>query len=108
MHKLTFEVRPVEVGDGEALRSLFVGSTAEACAALAADAAGAVVAVDADAVVGVARWHELGTGEAEVAVYVAEAWRGNGLGRRLAAAAERSAESSGLRVSTSTMLGDAA
>ena len=113
MRKQTFAVRPVRMDDVAALRRLFVGSTAEECDRLASDADGALVAVDGDGdgvVVGVARWHRLGDGgdEAEVAVFVADAWRGRGVGSLLVAEAERMASSSGLTVSTSTMLGDAA
>ena len=115
MRKQTFAVRPVRMDDVAALRRLFVDSTAEECRRLAEDADGALVALDGDGdgdglVVGVARWHRLGDGgdEAEVAVFVAEAWRGRGVGSLLVAEAEGMASSSGLTVSTSTMLGDAA
>ena len=111
MRKETFAVRPVREDDAAALRRLFVGSTAAACRQLAHDASGALVASDGRGlVVGVARWHRIGDagGEAEVAVFVAEGWRGRGVGSQLAAAAERLAGASGLTVSTSTTLGDAA
>ena len=110
MRKQTFAVRPVRMDDVAALRRLFVDSTAEECLALAHDVDGALVALDGDVVVGVARWHRLvdGGDEAEVAVFVAEAWRGQGVGSRLVGDVERLAASSGVTVSTSTMLGDAA
>ena len=109
MRKETFAVRPVRMDDVAALRRLFVDSTAEECLALAHDVDGALVALDGDVVVGVARWSRLGTtGEAEVAVFVADAWRGQGVGSQLVGDVERLAASSGVTVSTSTMLGDAA
>ena len=109
MRRATFAVRPVRMDDVAALRRLFVDSTAEECDRLASDADGALVALDGDVVVGVARWSRLGSGgEAEVAVFVAEAWRGLGVGSRLVAEVEASAAAQGLDVSTSTMLGDAA
>ena len=111
MLRQTFAVRPVRMDDVAALRRLFVGSTAEECDRLASDADGALVALDGDVVVGVARWHQVGSAagaEAEVAVYVAEAWRGRGVGSQLVVEAERLAAAQGLHVSTSTLLGDAA
>ena len=111
MRKQTFEVRPVRMDDVAALRRLFVDSTAEECDRLAHDVDGALVALDGDVVVGVARWHRVGEAggrEAEVAVFVAEPWRGRGVGSQLVDEAERLASSSGLTVSASTMLGDAA
>ena len=111
MRKQTFAVRPVRMDDVAALRRLFVGSTAEECDRLAHDVDGALVALDGDVVVGVARWHRVGEvdgDEAEVAVFVAEPWRGRGVGSQLVADAERLAAASGARVSTTTMLGDAA
>jgi GNAT superfamily N-acetyltransferase len=110
MRRATFAVRPVRIDDVAALRRLFVGSTPEACRALAHDVDGALVALDGDVVVGVARWHRLVAGgdEAEVAVFVADPWRGRGIGSQLVADIERLAGARGLRVSTSTMLGDAA
>ena len=110
MGKETFAVRAVRMDDVAALRRLFVGSTAQECLELAHDVDGALVALDGDVVVGVARWHRLvdGGDEAEVAVFVAEAWRGRGVGSQLVAEVERLAASSGVTVSTSTMLGDAA
>ena len=111
MRKQTFEVRPVRMDDVAALRRLFVDSTAEECDRMATDVDGAIVALDGDVVVGVARWHRVGSAvgdEAEVAVFVAEAWRGRGVGAELVAEAERLAAAQGLEVSTSTMLGDAA
>ena len=109
MRKQTFAVRPVRMDDVAALRRLFVGSTAEECERLAHDVDGALVAVDGEVVVGVARWHRLGDegdgrSEAEVAVFVADPWRGRGVGTQLVAEAERLASASGLTVSTSTML----
>jgi GNAT superfamily N-acetyltransferase len=111
MRKQTFAVRPVRMDDVAALRRLFVDSTAEECRRLAHDVDGALVALDGDVVVGVARWHrvgEAGGDEAEVAVFVAESWRGRGVGSQLVAEAERRAASSGMTVSTTTLLGDAA
>ena len=112
MRKQTFAVRPVRIDDVAALRRLFVGSTPEECLELAHDVDGALVALDDDGlVIGVARWHRIGAAggdEAEVAVYVAEPWRGRGVGSQLVAEAERLAATSGMTVSTSTMLGDAA
>ena len=110
MRKQTFAVRPVRMDDVAALRRLFVDSTAEECDRLASDVDGALVAVDGDVVVGVARWSRVGAAddEAEVAVFVADAWRGRGVGSSLVAEVERSAAAQGLHVSASTMLGDAA
>ena len=110
MLRQTFAVRPVRMDDAAALRRLFVGSTVEECDRLAADVDGALVASDGDVVVGVARWHRLEADgdEAEVAVFVAEAWRGRGVGVQLVADVERLAAAQGLHVSTSTLLGDAA
>ena len=110
MRKQTFAVRPVRMDDVAALRRLFVDSTAEECDRLASDADGALVALDGDVVVGVARWHRLvdGGDEAEVAVFVAEPWRGRGVGSELVAAVGALASAEGVHVSTSTMLGDAA
>ena len=109
MRKQTFAVRPVRLDDVAALRRLFADSTVEACDRLAADGDGALVALDGDVVVGVARWSRVGsTDEAEVAVFVADPWRGRGVGSQLVADVERSAAAQGLHVSTSTMLGDAA
>ena len=110
MRKQTFAVRPVRMDDVAALRRLFVGSTAEECLALAHDVDGALVALDGDVIVGVARWHRLVAGgdEAEVAVFVAEPWRGRGVGSQLVADIDRLAAARGLHVSTTTMLGDAA
>ena len=111
MRKQTFEVRPVRMDDVAALRRLFVESTAEECDRMAAEADGALVALDGDVIVGVARWHRVGEvadAEAEVAVFVAERWRGRGVGSTLVAEAERLAGAHGLHVSTSTLLGDAA
>jgi GNAT superfamily N-acetyltransferase len=111
MRKQTFEVRPVRMDDVAALRRLFVESTAEECGRLAHDVDGAIVALDGDVVVGVARWHRVGSvagDEAEVAVFVAEPSRGRGVGSVLVAEAERLAGAQGLHVSTSTLLGDAA
>ena len=110
MRKQTFAVRPVRMDDVAALRRLFVDSTAEECDRLASDADGALVALDGDVVVGVARWHRLvdGGDEAEVAVFVSERWRGQGVGSELVAAVGELAAASGVHVSASTMLGDAA
>ena len=109
MLRQTFAVRPVRMDDVAALRRLFVDSTAEECLALASDADGALVALAGDVVVGVASWSRVGaTGEAEVAVFVAEAWRGWGVGTQLVGDVERQAAASGVTVSTWTMLGDAA
>ena len=109
MRKQTFAVRPVRMDDVAALRRLFVDSTAEECRALASDVDGALVALDGDLVVGVARWSRVGsTREAEVAVFVADAWRGRDVGPQLVAEAQRMAAASGMAVSTSTLLGDAA
>ena len=110
MRKATFAVRPVRMDDVAGLRRMFVGSTAEECDRLASDADGALVALDGDVVVGVARWHRLVEDgpEAEVAVFVAGPWRGRGVGSQLVADAERLAAAEGLHVSATTMLGDAA
>ena len=111
MTEQTFAVRPVRMDDVSALRRLFVDATADECGRMASDADGALVALDDDVVVGVARWHRIGGGddrEAEVAVFVAEPWRGRGVGAQLIADAQRRAAAEGLSVSASTMLGDAA
>ena len=110
MRRETFAVRPVRMDDVAALRRLFVDSTAEECDRLASDVDGALVALDGDVVVGVARWHRLveGGDEAEVAVFVADPWRGRGVGSELVAGVSALASAQGVHVSTSTMLGDAA
>ena len=109
MREQTFAVRPVRMDDVAGLRRLFVDSTVEECHRLASDVDGALVALDGEVVVGVARWHRLGDGaEAEVAVFVAEQWRGRGVGSQLVAEVQGLAAAEGLRVSASTMLGEAA
>lgn len=67
----------------------------------------AIVAVDGDDIVGVARYdRRAGTDEAEVAVLVEDAWQGRGLGRILTEHLAREARSHGVEAFTASMLGD--
>jgi GNAT superfamily N-acetyltransferase len=110
---MRYRLRRVELGDVESLRRLFGGSSGDSCLRLALVGVG-VVAVSVDEggapVVGVAGLGpSFGDQPVELAVFVAPAWRGRGVGRALAEAAQRLADE--CRVATRprpTVLGDAA
>jgi RimJ/RimL family protein N-acetyltransferase len=123
----TYEVRPIEPGDTEALRRMFYRLSADTVyrrffrpihepsasvlrylCAVDHDRRDALVAVDpAGEVIAVARYDRLGdSDEAEVAVVVEDAWQGHGIGSRLVRKLGALAESRGLQVFTATMLGD--
>lgn len=123
----TYEVRPIEPGDTEALRRMFYRLSSETVykrffrpihepnpsvlrylCEVDHDRRDALVAVDPTGeVVAVARYDRLGdSDEAEVAVVVEDAWQGHGIGSRLVRKLAALAESRGLEVFTATMLGD--
>jgi GNAT superfamily N-acetyltransferase len=122
----TYDVRPITPDDTEALRRLFSRLSQETIykrffrpvkepsakdlafltsvdhgrrEALVAEAGGEVIAV--------ARYDRLGdSDEAEVAVLVEDAWQGQGIGARLVRRLAGLAQSRGMTVFTSTILGD--
>ena len=123
----TYQVRPIEPEDSEALRRMFYRLSAETVyrrffrpvlhptpsvlrylCAVDHERRDALVAVAPDGeIVAVARYDRLGdTTEAEVAVVVEDGWQGQGIGARLVRRLGVLAESRGLDVFTATMLGD--
>ena len=124
---VSYEVRPIERDDVEALRRLFyrlsaetvyrrffrpIHSPSESALHFLCDVdhrrRDALVAVSPDGEIrAVARYDRLGDSlEAEVAVVVEDEWQGHGVGARLVRRLGALAESRGLEVFTATMLGD--
>ena len=124
---VSYEVRPIERDDVEALRRLFyrlsaetvyrrffqpIHSPSESALRFLCDVdhgrRDALVAVSGDGEIrAVARYDRLGDSlEAEVAVVVEDEWQGHGVGAALVRRLAGLAESRGLEVFTATMLGD--
>jgi len=66
----------------------------------------ALVALDRDEIVAVARYHTVADGEAEVAIIVEDAWQRRGLGREMMQHLAAIARVRGLRSFTGSMLAD--
>lgn len=66
----------------------------------------ALVAVMMNEIVGVARYHTIADGEAEIAVLVEDAWQGRGLGRELTTRIAELARDRGITVFSGAMLAE--